>query len=130
MNQAAITLRERPEPPHVKIRMAIEEMLKVIENSEDFIQTCRLIAQATNSMDILEKEQEVIEKMRDIPYQEIAKIMKEGQKEGTVIEADPHELALIFWTSISGLAIYRASHPHKVKMPDSRLLTKIFLKEE
>ena len=130
LNQAAIALTEISEPPHIKIKLAIAEMLKVIESSEDFVQTCRLIAQATNSTAIPEHEQKAVDKMRAVPYQKIAKIMEEGQKEGTIIEADPQELALIFWATINGLATYRASRPYSVRMPDARLLTKIFLKEE
>ncbi|MGI6679488.1 MAG: TetR/AcrR family transcriptional regulator [Dehalobacterium sp.] len=130
MNEAVFSLKKMPQPPHVKIRTALEELLHVIENSEDFIQTCRLIAQASNSTAIPESAKKLIEEMRDIPYQEIARIMGDGQKEGTIIEADPQDLALIFWTSINGLAMYKASRTNRVKMPDVCLLINIFLKEE
>jgi TetR/AcrR family transcriptional regulator len=130
INEAVFGLKKMPQPPDVKIRTALEELLHVIETSEDFIQTCRLIAQASNSTEIPENAKKLIEEMRDIPYQEIAGIMEDGQKEGTIIEADPRELALIFWTLINGLAIYKASRSNRVKMPDVRLLINIFLKGE
>ncbi len=130
LNEAVFGLKKMPLPPHVKIRTALEELLHVIENREDFIQTCRLIAQASNSTEIPENAKKFIEEMRDIPYQEIAGIMEDGQKEGTIIEADPRELALIFWTLINGLAMYKASRSNSVKMPDARLLINIFLKGE
>lgn len=79
MNEAVFSLKKMPQPPHVKIRTALEELLHVIENSEDFIQTCRLIAQASNSTAIPESAKKLIEEMRDIPYQEIARIMGDGQ---------------------------------------------------
>lgn len=127
MNSAVLALQDMPLPPHEKIKMAIVELLKTIETSDDFTQTCRLIAQAANSTAIPESAKKIIEERRDIPYQVMAKIMADGQKEGTVIKGDPWELALLFWTSINGLAIYRATRADRVKMPDARLLIKMFL---
>ena len=129
MNTAVFMLQEMPLPPHEKIRMAIEKLLQTIESNDDFTQTCRLISQATNSTAIPENAKKLIEEKRDIPYQEIAKIMADGQKEGTIINADPNELAVIFWTSINGLAIYKATRQDSIAMPDARILINLFLKE-
>jgi AcrR family transcriptional regulator len=130
MNSAIFMLQEKPLPPHEKIRIAIEHLLQTIESSDNFTQTCCLIAQATNSTAIPEKAKKLIEEKRDIPYQEIAKIMADGQKEGTIVEADPNELAVIFWTSINGLAIYKATLQVSIAMPDARILINLFLKEQ
>ncbi|OPX86805.1 MAG: HTH-type transcriptional repressor KstR2 [Pelotomaculum sp. PtaB.Bin104] len=129
MNAAILMLMEMPVPPHEKIIMAIKQMLYTIENSDDFTQTCRLIAQATNSTAIPEGARKLIEEKRDLPYQEMAKIIAAGQKEGTIIDADPKELALVFWTSLNGLAIYKATRQDHTAMPDPRILINIFLKE-
>lgn len=130
MNIAVFMLKDLPLAPHEKIRLAIVELLNTIESSDDFTQTCRLITQAANSTAIPENAKKLIEEKRDIPYQEIAKIMADGQKEGTIIKADPNELAVIFWTSINGLAIYKATRQNSVAMPEARILINMFLKGE
>lgn len=130
MNSAVFMLKEMPLRPHEKIKTAIEKLLQTIETSDDFTQTCRLIAQATNSTAIPENAKKLIEEKRDIPYQEIAKIMAEGQKEGTIVRADPKDLAMIFWTSINGLAIYKATRQEGIAMPNPDILINMFLKEK
>ena len=129
LNESVFALRKMPLPPHEKISKAIEGLLYTIEISDDFTQTCRLITQATNSTAIPEEAKKLIEEKRDIPYQEIAEILAEGQADGTIIEADPNELSLIFWSSINGLSIYKAVRPEEIKMPDAKILTKMFLNE-
>jgi AcrR family transcriptional regulator len=127
MSNAVYMLQELPKPPHQKIQMAIERLLETIECSEVFTQTCLLIAQATNSTAVPENAKKLIEEKRDIPYQVIAQIMAEGQKQGTIIKADPSELAVIFWTSINGLALYKATRQNGVAIPDARILISLFL---
>jgi AcrR family transcriptional regulator len=129
MNMAVISLKETPLPPHEKIKMAIEQLLRTIESSDDFTQTCRLIAHATNSTAIPDDAKKLIEQKRDIPYREIAKIIADGQKEGTIVKADPDGLAVVFWTSINGLAIYKATRQGNAAMPDARILINMFVKE-
>jgi len=127
MNEAVYQLAVMPEPPDVKIKMAITEMLRTIEGSDDFNQTCRLIAQATNTDILPAGVRQLIEEKRDIPYQEVAKIMAAGQAEGTIIAADPDQLAMIFWTSLNGLAIYKATRSGAIAMPEARILYNMFL---
>lgn len=130
MNEAVEQLQEMAMPAHEKIQAVIRQILYTIESSKDFNQTCRLIAQATNSTAIPEDAKRIIEAKRDYPYQEIAKIMNEGQREGTIITADPNELAMIFWTSLNGLAIYKATRPDCPPMPDAQILINMFLKNQ
>jgi len=129
MNEAADMLQAMEEKPHQKIKMAIEQLLHTIENSDDFVQTSRLIAQATNSTAIPENTKKLIEKKRDKPYRVIARIMAEGQTEGTIIKAEPYQLAVLFWTSINGLSIYKATRKDAPGMPDPYLLKRLFLEE-
>lgn len=127
MNEAVFNLAGMTEPPNVKIKLAISEMLKTIDASQDFNQTCRLIAGATNSSVLPPSAQEIIERKRDIPYQEVARIMEAGQADGSVIAADPYELAVIFWTAVNGLAIYKATRPDPIAMPPARIIYNMFL---
>jgi TetR/AcrR family transcriptional regulator len=129
LNMAVLMLEEMPLPPHEKIKTAVEQLLKTIESSDDFSQTCRLIAHATNSTAIPEDARNLIEENRDIPYRKISMIMAAGQKEGTIRDADPNDLAVVFWTSINGLAIYKATRQGPVKMPDASIIINMFTKE-
>jgi len=129
LNEAVFALRKMPIPAHEKISRTIEGLLYTMETSDDFIQTCRLIAQATNSTAIPNEAKKLIEEKRDIPYKEIAKIITVGQREGTIVEADPNELSLIFWSFLNGLSIYKDASKKEVKMPDAKVVINMFLKE-
>ncbi|RYD06540.1 hypothetical protein N752_04220 [Desulforamulus aquiferis] len=43
---------------------------------------------------------------------------------------DANELALVFWTTINGMAIYKAVHGEKFKVPNINILTSIFLRSD
>ena len=89
LNEGMVMLRTMDVQPHVKIRLAAEQMYRTIATSEDFIQTCRFIAQASNSTAIPDEAKQILEQKRWLPYQDMAEIMAEGQKQGTIVEADP-----------------------------------------
>lgn len=128
MNQATISLKMMSLQPAEKIKFAIEKLLTTISESDDFNQTCRLIAQATNTNAIPNEAKRILEEKRKIPYIEIAKIMKEGQTLGTILEGDPMELAIAFWTSINGIAIYNATNDKQVPIPNHKILERMFIK--
>lgn len=125
--EASEGLKAMDAPAREKIGIAIKELLQTIEKSERFAETCCLIAQMA---DIVPpgKEKTLIEEKRKAPYRVVADIMRQGQREGSVVAGDPDELALLFWSSINGLAIYRIAHNYVGPMPDYRLLTAMFLK--
>lgn len=127
LQQATQSLQDTPCSAKEKITLSIEKILNTITESEAFTQTCRLIAQATNSSAIPEKAKQWIEAKRDLPYQEMAKIFAQGQEEGTIIPADPYQLAVLFWTSLNGLAIFQATRQEKRALPHASLLINMFL---
>jgi len=55
--------------------------------------------------------------------------MAAGQNEGTIKQNNARELALVFWTSINGLAIYKAVHGKKFKAPNATILINMFVNE-
>ncbi len=130
MNEAVLLLKAMDIPAGEKIRLSIKELLKTIKESDEFNETCRFIAQAGNSNDISEQAKAIIAQKRDLPYHVIAKIMAEGQKDGAIIAGAPEDLAVLFWTSINGLAIYRASRQEPTQVPDASILIHMFLREE
>jgi AcrR family transcriptional regulator len=126
MNAACKYLEELPLPPREKIKMAIEELLKGIDKNEDTAIYHLLIALATASEAIPEEAKTIIQKENKLPYEVITRIIIEGQKDGSFKKHNAKDMALVFWTSIKGLAIHKAAHGKKYKSPDPDILMGIF----
>ena len=104
--------------------------METIEISQTFKDTCNLIAQATNSTAIPLAAQKLIQEKREVPYQVIEEIMKAGQTTGVIISGDPKMLAVLFWTSINGLAIYYSTNKKNDLKLDYRVLASMFLMQK
>ncbi|HEY3377669.1 MAG TPA: hypothetical protein VGL77_09270, partial [Armatimonadota bacterium] len=129
MNTAARGLEELPVPPREKIRLAIVQLLRSIEESEDFARTVLLIAQAGISDATPAEARAVIHAESGLPYAVIARIMRAGQRDGSIKPYDAGELSMVFWTTIKGLALHRAVNGAAFKAPDARILTSMFFTE-
>jgi AcrR family transcriptional regulator len=128
INDTARFVRDMNKPSGEKIMSALQILFKTIETSDRFRQTCRMIAQVAYQADISEDAQEGLDKKRDIAYRIMAEIFRKGQMEGSVVDADPMELSILFWTSINGLAIYYATRDIAVNLPSYRLVAPMFLR--
>ncbi len=129
MNGACRWLASQPWSPREKIGFAIAELLKLLEQDDDASRYHLLIAQATVSEATPAEVRQIIARENRFPYESIARIMAEGQRDGTVKANDPQELALAFWGAINGLAIYKAVHGAAFRAPDPRILSRMFLRE-
>lgn len=129
MNQAAKMLEELPLSPKEKIEMALNRMVTQMEEGEAFSNNFMLIAQATVSEATPDKAKKIIKEEQHIPYDVISNIMKAGQSEGTVVDSDPNELALLFWITVKGLALHKSAFGENFKAPSLELLTSPFLKK-
>ena len=127
MNFAARELEKLPLPPREKIEFALKELLKTLEKSKKFALSHLLIVQATVSDAIPDEAKQIISKENMLPYEVISRIIIEGQTDGSIRQYDPDDLALLFWTSIKGLAMHRAAHGKKYKTPDINILLSMFL---
>lgn len=127
MNAACRWLVGQPLSPREKIKLAIKELLKTLEQSKDASRYHLLIAQATASEAIPEEAKIIIKRENLFPYETIAQIITEGQRDGSFKKYDAEELAMVFWTSINGLAIYKAVHGDNFKAPDANILAGMFL---
>jgi len=125
--EAACSVRDMETDPGEKIRFALERLVEIIEHSQTFLDTCRLITQATNSTAIPMEAQDLIQEKRNIPYQVIEEIIAAGQKEGTIVAGDPKMLSIFFWTSINGLAIYYSTNNNREVKLDYRVIASMFL---
>ncbi len=128
LNGACRWLEDQDMTPKEKIVFALVELLKLLEQNEDAARYHLLIAQATASESIPDQARVIIEKENSYPYEAIERIIIEGQKDDLLKKADPKDLALVFWTTINGLAIYKAVHGKSFKAPDVSILTCMFTK--
>lgn len=129
VNEASLYVRNLNVSAKEKITMALTELFKTIETSEDFRQTCRLITNALHSSAIPEKAQNLFNEKRDIPYQVFAEIMRQGQEENTVVDGNPEDLAILFWSTINGLAIFYATRELRRPLPDKEYVSSMLLKK-
>lgn len=125
--EASYSVRDMETGAGEKIRFALERLVETIEHSQTFLDTCRLITQATNSTAIPQQAQVLIQEKRNIPYQVIEKIIAAGQIEGTIVAGDPKMLSIFFWTSINGLAIYYSTNNNREVKLDYRVIASMFL---
>lgn len=127
LNSAARWLEEQDMTPVEKIRMATEKLLETVDQSEEFAVTCLLLAHANASEAIPKEAQDIIRREYRVPYEVMTRIFREGQKDGSVKNHDAETMALAFWTSINGLAIYKAVHSETFKLPDPSILLSMFI---
>ena len=127
MNHSILEMERMSVSPRKKIRMAIDRMLEDLNVSSKFGWYCLLIAQAGVSLDIPEEAGRVIESERDIAYQAMERIIREGQRDGSVKHFDARDMALFFWTAINGLAIRKAIEGESFRMPDVSILARMFM---
>ncbi len=130
LNEACRWLEKQPLSPKEKIVFAVKELLKLLEDNEDAARYHLLIAQATASEAIPDEAKEIIKRENNYPYEAIERIVIEGQKDGSIKAYDSKELALVFWTTINGLAIYKAVHGKKFKAPNENIITSIFIRND
>lgn len=129
MSTASLELLAMPLSGKEKIVKAIEAMIHTIENSERYRLTSRLISEAMLSEAIPQAAKEVVLEKRDQPYQIFKQIIEQGQQEGDVVEGDSYELAILFWSTINGLTLFRHTRDSSYPLPNTKILTKLLLKE-
>lgn len=104
------TLAKLPVPAKVKIEKLSEQMVKELRSNDEFAVKITLFTQL-----LLEKE--------DGPYaseiyKELAKIIRQGQKEGSVVKGDALYLADLYWGQIYLCSL------KKLFIKDYKLITK------
>jgi len=92
-----------PIPAKTKIDKLSEEMSKCLADDEDFCVKITLLTQI-----LLEKE----DPYSDDLYKELAKIIRQGQKEGSIIEGDALYLADLYWGNVYLYALKRLYTPN------------------
>ena len=102
-------LTKLPIPAKAKIDKLSDEMCKQLASDEEFCVKVTLLTQI-----LIEKE----DMYSDLMYKELAKIIKQGQKEGSFVKGDALYLADLYWGNIYLYALKR------LFSPDVKLLKK------
>ncbi|AGL00553.1 TetR/AcrR family transcriptional regulator [Desulfoscipio gibsoniae] len=128
MIAAALVLESLPLSPLEKIKMAIEKLLQGFDENKDTAYYYLLINQASIFEAIPDEAKEIV-KGRFLLYDVITRIITDGQKDGTFKKYDAKDMAVVFWTSLNGLAIYNAVQGEKFKAPDANILIGMFIEK-
>ena len=104
------TLAKLPVPAKTKINKLSEEMEKKLKNDDEYVVRITILSQL-----LLEKKEELYK--NDL-YKILAEIIKQGQKEGSVINGDAFYLADLYWGTVYMYAL------KKLFVPDCKMVTK------
>lgn len=126
MNQAAQELEALDVSAKQKLEIAIRHIMDSLSSNQDFAWFSALIAASSISDATPPRARAIIEKERDVPYRVVERIAQQGQRDGTVRMADPHDQALLFWTAVKGMAMHKIALGRSFKAPAPETLMPIF----
>jgi AcrR family transcriptional regulator len=126
MNSAARGLERLSLSPREKLEMTVKEVLRSLDESEDFVWFSALISASSISDSIPDEAKTIIRRERDFSYRVVERIARAGQKDGSVRKAPPRELSLVFWTAVKGLAMHKAALGNDFETPSTKILSTIF----
>ncbi|VBB07703.1 tetr bacterial regulatory protein hth signature [Lucifera butyrica] len=125
MIAAVLALERLPLSPLEKIRMAIEKLLQGFAENKETAYYYLLINQASIFEAIPDEAKEIV-KSRSLLHEVITRIIIAGQKDGTFKKYDAQDMAVVFWASLNGLAIYNAVQGENFRAPDANILIGMF----
>ena len=127
LNAACHMLEMLPITPREKVQMALEKLFEGLVQNKDTAHYYLLIAEASASEAIPEETKAFIRQENQKPYEVMARIFQEGQRMGAFRPDPPEIQALLFWTSITGLSIYKAVHSEYFQPPNPEILLRMFV---
>ncbi len=104
------TLSKLPLPAKTKIEKISSEMEKKLKNDEEYVVRITILSQL-----LLEQEENLYK--NDL-YKILAEIIKQGQKEGSVVKGDALYLSDLYWGTVYMYAL------KKLFVPDCKMVTK------
>lgn len=128
MEAAAQELEALALPVADKIRLALQMLIRGIQEHTETGKYHLLIAQVSASDVLPDVARAVIERHAYAPYQVMERLFVKGQEEGSVRDGQPRELAMIFWALVKGLSIHHAVHGKKLGEPTPEAILPLFLK--
>lgn len=104
------TLSKLPIPAKTKIEKISSEMEKKLKNDEEYVVRITILSQL-----LLEQKENLYK--NDL-YKILAEIIKQGQKEGSVVKGDALYLSDLYWGTVYMYAL------KKLFVPDCKMVTK------
>ena len=104
------TLSKLPLPAKTKIEKISSEMEKKLKNDEEYVVRITILSQL-----LLEQEENLYK--NDL-YKILAEIIKQGQKEGSVVKGDALYLSDLYWGTVYMYAL------KKLFVPDCKMVTR------
>lgn len=114
-------------PPHRKLLHAMDELVHTFRTSPTACLYHMLIAQATAAENIPAGARDILEQNRNIPYATMARVIAQGQEQGTIRPGKPDDLAFFFWVNINGIAQHQAMYGETAQCPDLAPLHRLYL---
>ena len=113
------TLSKLPIPAKTKIEKISSEMEKKLKNDEEYVVKITILSQL-----LLEQKENLYK--NDL-YKTLAEIIKQGQKEGSVVKGDALYLADLYWGTVYMYALKKLFVP-ECKMVTKDTLSRLFVK--
>ncbi|MBN2279693.1 MAG: TetR/AcrR family transcriptional regulator [Candidatus Marinimicrobia bacterium] len=130
LNSAAKQLEHFDLPHLQKLKIAYESMMDGLVHHEDAALTHLLIATSSASESIPDEARLIIDEQYFFPYEVIRRIIEAGQTDGSIVSKNSRDLALLFWSTIRGLSIYRATHHDTFVVPEVESFLAMFRNKE
>ncbi len=113
--------------PTDKLRAIARSTLEVFDMSEESVYSYYLMVQATASDTGIAEVNDILQNFT-VPMEITARAIAQGQADGTLIEGNPAEYALMFWAAVQGLAVCKVAGGASLRMPDGALLVRMLEK--
>lgn len=128
MEASAEALESIDQPVSDTLRMAVQQLINDIREHSETGKFHLLVAQVSASDMLPEAARSIIESHTEGPYRVMERLLAKGQREGSVRDGAPNEMATIFWALVKGLSIHHAVHGRKMGIPTPDALLPLFLK--
>lgn len=130
LEAAAAALLASPQPAGDKLKLALVELFRGIKEREETGLYHLLVAQVSASEAMPPAVRTLLDRHARTPYRLIAKLIEQGQSEGTVRPMSPKDGAALFWSLVKGVAIHHAVHGTTLGWPAAESVFPLFFPEE
>ena len=128
LEAAALDLEALAMPVADKLLMALQRLIEGIQTRSDTSKHHLLIAQISTSDALPDVARTILARYAHTPYDVMERLFVQGQREGSVRDGDPRQMAMIFWSLIKGLSIHHAVHGRDLGEPTAEAIAPLFLK--
>ncbi len=118
--ESLLMVEAMPLSPLQKVRETAKHILGGIDEWEDTSYYFLIVIHAS-MMEMTAEDKEKVFGNSQVPVESMMRIIKQGQDIGEIRQADPLEMAIMFFAALQGIAFYKLSMPN-FQLPDPELL--------